>query len=229
MYETFEAAAADAVVASNGVAVGYDVPAAAGLYRDLLAGVQAKDYPAMFWLREALAGATTLFDLGGHVGLSYYGFRRYLPLDDDLAWIVCDMPSVVREGEALASARQAPGLRFTTNHSAMPRAEVLLASGSLQYLAEPLPALLRRADARPRHVVVNQMPTHPTRTFVTLQNIGVGLCPYRVSAIDALPDALAPLGYALVDRWNDPARTTAVPYHPETVPIEYTGYYFRRR
>jgi putative methyltransferase (TIGR04325 family) len=78
-------------------------------------------------------------------------------------------------------------------------------------------------------VVVNQMPTHPGREFYTVQHIGVAYCAYRVAAEDALPAALAPLGYELVDRWEDPSRRTAVPYHDAASPIAYSGYYLRRR
>ena len=225
VYGSFAEAAA---AGPAGAARGYDHAAAGGLYRDLLDAVRPKDYPALFWLRTALPGAREVFDLGGHVGVSFYAFQRYLDYPAGLRWTVCDMPAVAAEGEALARTRDASGLAFTSDSAQADGADVLLASGSLQYIPEPLDALLARLARAPRHVVVNQLPVHPGRGFVTLQNIGVAFCPYRVAAADALPAALAGLGYELVDRWEDPSRRTAVPYHAETTPIEYTGYYFRR-
>lgn len=223
VYASFAEAAA---AAPDGVPRGYDTSAAAGLYRDLLDCLQAKDYPALFWMREAIADATTVVDLGGHVGIAYYAFRDYLTLPATLRWVVCDTPAVVDEGAALAVARGETQLRFTADRGVIDDADVLLAAGVLQYLPESLDVLL--GTARPRHIVVNQTPTHPEREFVTLQNIGVAFCPYRVTAVDGLAERLAPLGYTLVDRWEDPARRTAVPYHAEAGPVAYTGYYFRR-
>jgi putative methyltransferase (TIGR04325 family) len=225
VYPSFEAAER---AAPAGTPQGYDHAAAGGLYRDLLSGVQAKDYPALYWLRRVLPGAARLFDLGGHVGVSFYAYRDYLEDAPALRWVVCDTPAVVREGEALARTRGASALAFTADPADADGADVLLASGSLQYIPETLDVLLGRLSATPRHLVVNQMPTHPSRGFVTLQNIGVAICPYRIAAVDALPAALRPLGYELVDQWDDPSRRTAVPYESDAGPIAYTGYYFRR-
>src|SRR5271156_2085432 len=36
------------------------------------------DYPAAFWLREALKTEDTVFDLGGGWGQGYYAYRNFL-------------------------------------------------------------------------------------------------------------------------------------------------------
>lgn len=226
VYDSFAAAAR---ATPDGAPRGYDHAAAGGLYRHFLDQVQAKDYPALFWLRQAVPDARTVFDLGGHVGVSYYAFRRYVEYPRGMRWVVCDVPAVVADGKALAHDRGDTGVTFTTDPAEATGADVLLASGSLQYIPEPFDELLGRLAERPRHVLVNQMPTHPEREFITLQNIGVAFCPYRVAAKDALPAALGRLGYELLDCWEDPSRRTAIPYHPETAPISYTGYYLRLR
>lgn len=208
--------------------LGYDHGAPAALYRDRLARIAAKDYPALFWLREALPEARTVFDLGGHVGVSFYGYRRYLDYPPGLRWVVCDVPAVAREGEALAQARGEASIAFTSDPREATGVDVLLASGALQYIEQPLHDLLAALPTPPRHVVVNQTPTHPGREFFTVQHIGVAYCPYRVAAEDAIPAGLAPLGYTLVDQWNDPSRRTAVPYETGASEIAYTGYYLRR-
>ncbi len=226
VYDSF-AEAADAAPA--GAALGYDHAGAAVLYRDRLDEIVPKDYPALFWLRDAIAGAGSVFDLGGHVGLSFYAFRRYLAYPPGLRWTVCDVPAVVAEGAKLASERGEAALGFTTEPGAMSGADVLLAAGSLQYIERPVDALIAGLDRPPRHVIINQMPTHATREFVTLQNIGVAFCPYRVARAGAVPEALGRLGYELVDRWDDPSRRVALPYHPEASPVSYSGFYLRRR
>jgi putative methyltransferase (TIGR04325 family) len=239
VYGSFAEAAAHA---PPGTPVGYqnaDPDAAAALYQERLDRLKPIDYPALFWVREALRTsppARRLFDLGGHVGMLYYASQKYLTGDGagaadaaPLRWTVCDVPAVVREGEAIARARGAASLDFTTDRRDLDGADVLLASGSLQYIEEPLPDLLASLARPPRHLVINQTPTHAEREFYTLQNIGVAICAYRIAARGGLSAALARLGYETVDYWEDPTRHTPVPYHPEASPVAYSGYYLRRR
>lgn len=226
VYATFEEAAQ---AAPREVPCGYDTPASAALYRDRMHTILPKDYPALFWLSQVLPGTRSLVDVGGHVGVLFYAFRNYVGYPEALRWTVCDVPAVTAEGEALARERGETQLGFTTRFEDAAAADVVLAVGSLQYIPRSLGSVLAAHPARPRHIIVNQTPTHPKREFYTLQNIGVAYCPYRIAAHDALPDALAPLGYDLVDSWEDPMRRTVVPYHPESGPIAYSGYYFRLR
>lgn len=226
VYASFAEAAAHVPPA---VPVGYDRDDAGTLYQERLDRVKVTDYPALLWMRAALPGVARVFDLGGHVGALYYAAPRYLDLAPSVRWTVCDVPAVAREGEALARARGAASLDFTSDPRDVDGADLLLASGSLQYIEQPIDALLAGLARPPRHVVVNQTPTHAEREFYTLQNIGVAVCPYRIAAHRGIPDALARLGYELVDSWDDPARRTEVPYHPEASPVAYSGYYLRRR
>lgn len=219
-----------AAAAPSAGALGYDHAAAAELYEDLLGEVRPKDYPVLFWLRDAIDGATRLFDYGGHVGLAYYAYRTRLALPPALVWTVCDVPSVAARGEQLAASRGVAGsLRFTGAFGDADGADVLLAAGSLQYIETPLDTLLSTLAAPPTHLLVNQTPTTTGAEFWTVQHIGVAYCPYRIANRDALPTALAARGYELVDRWHDPSRTFRLPYEPAVGPIEYTGYYLRRR
>ncbi len=61
------------------------------------------DYPIMFWLSKLLPDAKLLFDWGGHVGISYFGYRRYLSYPDGLNWLICDVPAVVALGQKIAA------------------------------------------------------------------------------------------------------------------------------
>src|SRR5690606_19469725 len=67
--------------------LGYDNAGAAALYRDRIERVFPSDYPAMLWLEKAFAqGVRHVFDLGGHVGVSYYAYQRYLRYPEGISW-----------------------------------------------------------------------------------------------------------------------------------------------
>lgn len=207
---------------------GYDHDEMAGYYRTRLARPQPEDYPAIFWLRPALAGARRVFDLGGHVGVAYHAFRRHLELPESLIWTVCDVPAVVRAGEEVARERGTPSLRFTTRQEDADGADVLYTAGALQYLPEgSLHALLGRVAGPPAHVIVNLTPLHATRSFVTVQATGHSFCAYTVACRGPFVEGMRALGYHLVDDWDLP-RSMEVPFAPWTRVEHYAGLYFRR-
>jgi putative methyltransferase (TIGR04325 family) len=226
VYRTFEEALA---AAPRGRPVGYDHAEMATLYDGVVGAVRASDYAVLFWLSKALDEARHVFDLGGHVGLGYYGYGKYLRLSPELVWTVCDVPAVVRQGRELATRRGATALRFTTRYEDIAGADVLHAAGSLQYL-EPgfLPRLLSSVQERPRHVFVQRTPLHPRREFITLQATGPTFCPYTVAHRETFVNGLAALGYEVVDEWRDDRRLE-VPFVDGTRIDHYTGLYFRRR
>lgn len=225
VFSTFAEAGASA---PRQAPVGYDVAPAAQMYRDRLARLFPSDYPPLFWLREFLPRVSHVVDLGGHVGVSYYSYRRHLALPASLRWTVCDVPAVAEAGRALAATEGASALRFVSELREAGACEVLFANGSLQYIEPPLTTLLRSLPSLPRHVLVNKTPTHATRSFVTLQNIGVTYCPYRIAARDELPAALAPLGYRLVDTWENADLRCEVPFEHDAGPVTYVGYALTR-
>ncbi len=199
------------------------------MYRDRLDQLFPSDYPVVYWLRRWAADIQQVLDVGGHVGVSYYAFRPYLVPEQLPQWTVCDVPSVVKAGIELARARNATDLTFVEHASEAAAASVVLAAGSLQYLQPSLPELLMSLPALPPYVLINKLPTHKRRTFATLQHIGVGYCPYRITAMDLPIDQLAPLGYQLEDRWTNPELSCDVPFEVDTGPITYRGYAFRLR
>jgi putative methyltransferase (TIGR04325 family) len=224
-YPTFAAAAA---AAPPRMAVGYDVTAAGAMYRERMNRVLLKDYPALLWLSRLMPKAHRLFDIGGHVGIMFYAYRRYLNFRDDLEWTVCDVPAVVKEGEAMARARDESNLSFTTRLDDVDGSDVVLATGSLQYIERSIGDLLGSLVTRPEHVLINETPTHPERDIITLQNIGVSICPYRIVRHGSILTAMTTLGYELVDSWEDPVRRTGIPFVTDGAEIAYSGFYFRR-
>lgn len=224
-FDTFAEAAADAPTI---VPTGYDTPATGAMYRDRIVRLNPSDYPLLFWLREVLTPGVRVFDLGGHVGITFFGFRRLLTYPEGMRWTICDVPAVVESGRSFAASQEKPWPDFTVERGDGDGAEVFLAAGVLQYVEETLPELLGRYRTPPRHVLVNKTPTHPSREFVTVQHIGVACCPYRIARADSLAEQLAPLGYRLVDDWVNADLSCSIPFQSNASPITYRGWYFRR-
>lgn len=227
VYETYDEALRDAPPT---LPTSYDVDGAGRMYHKQLEQIRVSDYPAVHWLSRLLSGGQRkVFDLGGHIGLSYYGFHRYLDYPADMRWTVHDVATVVSAGRDWAAKHDPEGrLAFTNSREDADGADVLFTSGALQYLDYTLPELLRRLDQPPSHVLINMVPMHPTRSYFTLQNIGFAICPYRISAVPEFIAGMEELGYSIVDRWESFERHLEVPFAP-TCDVEcYYGFYFRR-
>ena len=188
------------------------------------------DYPVLFWLRPLLQPGARVFDYGGHVGVHFYGYRRFLEFPAGLRWVVCEMPSVVASGQVLAEERcVADRLSFTTDVTTATGAHVLLASGVLQYVESPSPAeLLRSFEDPPRHLILNKLPLTDGEPYVTLQNGEIHYPAVRVLNRHAFIDSIRAVGYDLVDSWEDHVHRVVIPFHPERTVPWFSGLYFRR-
>ena len=227
VYDSHEAALADAPPSRPSH---YDVDATGRMYKDRFDSIRVSDYPLVHWLDELFArGERRLFDLGGHTGVSYYGFRRYVDYPPDLEWLIHDTPAAIRAGREIAGERDLDRrLRFTERREDAENHDILLAAGVLQYLDYTLPELLGGLRCPPRHVLVNLTPMHEARRFDPLQHIGIAVLPYR---IDCAPDFVAAMeaaGYRLVDRWESFERQLRIPFAPELLVDRYYGFYFVR-
>lgn len=225
VYDSFEAAAR---AAPRHRPLGYDNAESAQLYTTQ---IQSTDYAAMFWLGHALQeGLNRIFDLGGHVGIKYYAFRRVLHYPDDLSWTVCDVAAVVARGRELARSRAPEGrLHFTTDIAEAGQAQVLYASGSLQYLPHTLAELLDRLPHKPRRIIVNITPIHATTSYFTVNSIGTAYCPYRVQSRSEFVDAIVERGYYRHDEWDNTGKRLDLPEHPELSLDHYAGFCFDLR
>lgn len=224
VYRTFDAAQR---ALPAGRTQGYDNSAAASYYRERLERVYPADYPVLFWLSHCLPLAR-VFDLGGHVGVAFRAYRRYLPVESTEEWLVCDVPAVCDAGRELAKEWQTANLHFTSDRTAGSGSELFFASGSLQYLEVGLHDILSGLSARPRHVLVNQLPVSEHSTYYTTQSIGVSFCPYRIQSGPELLAGMAVLGYELVDRWHNAEKNCWIPLYPQHSLDHYEGFYFRQ-
>jgi putative methyltransferase (TIGR04325 family) len=206
---------------------GYDDANAANWYRHKLERIALDDYPVVYWLRDALQTGRSIFELGGHVGVAYYGYQSILEYPAGLQWTICDVPSVIAAGEALASERGRTNLRFVTSPTQSEGADIVLAAGSLQYIDAPsLAETLAGFRLRPRHILINNLPVCEHPGFVTLQYIGTAFCAYRIFNRREFVGELEGAGYRLVDSWQKP-RATRITGHPEKSFDHYTGFYFQ--
>lgn len=197
---------------------------------ETLRRVNARDYPLLYWLGEAIReGATRVFDFGGHVGVKYYSFRPYLRYPPELRWTVYDMPAVTAAGRRLAAQRDdASQLSFTDRLEDADGVDIFFATGSLQY-EETLPwTLLSRFRRLPAHLVLGGLPLTDGPRFVTLLNIGGGYCPYYVFNRAEMLDGIRSLGYSLVDTWPIPDKRCLIPFDEGRSVNGYTGLCFRR-
>jgi putative methyltransferase (TIGR04325 family) len=222
VFESFEEARA--AIPARGL-VGYDHPELAGWYREQLDHVQSEDYAALFWMERLLTGVQTVFDFGGHVGLHFHAWSRVLTLPEAVHWTVCEVAAVVEAGRALARERGVEQrLDFTTDVTKADGASVFVASGSLQYLQ---PGFLWRSltglRRRPRYLLLNKLPVHPSRDFITVQDTGASFHPYTVVSQPTLDTQLADLGYHRLDGWKASGLECRVPLQPELDVLEYSG------
>lgn len=208
---------------------GYDNDGSADLYRERTRRVFINDYPMIHWLGRFFGeGASTVFDIGGHIGIAYYAYRKYLDYPQALRWTVLDVPAVNAAGRRWADEHDAfRRLAFADDMSEASGCDILFAAGSLQYLRITLAGALEALPRKPRFLLLNSVPVHMRESYFTVQNIGVACCPYRVTAEREFLGGLAALGYRLLDRWENPQRHCTVPFHPELSLDRYFGFAFR--
>jgi putative methyltransferase (TIGR04325 family) len=187
----------------------------------------AFDYPILFWLSKLLPQCKLLFDWGGNVGISYFGYRGYLSYPDALNWLVCDVPAVTALGEVIASQEAVSHLRFTNSLDRIGDADLLLGAGSLNFMENPF-QILRSAASLPRHVLINKLPAFDLPSAVTLQNMGSAFCPYHLFNRSEFVSGFDELGYRLIDEWKNPDLSCEIPFFPQQSIAAYTGFYFTK-
>jgi putative methyltransferase (TIGR04325 family) len=224
VHDSFSAAQAAAPTSRP---VGYDNDASAELYSPQ---ISAWDYPALFWLGRSLdEGLRSVFDLGGHIGIKFYAFKRLLAYPPELRWRVCDVPAVIGRGAEIARSKGAETqLGFTSNPLDASGFDVLYASGSLQYLPQTIGRMLDQMAIKPRRILLNTTAVHTERTYYTVNSIGTAFCPYRVQSHDELTGELVRHGYRRRDGWENAGKALIVPLTDGYSLDHYSGFCFDR-
>jgi putative methyltransferase (TIGR04325 family) len=198
------------------------------MYRHRMEKANQSDYAVLFWLKDIFDEHSFVFDFGGHVGVSYHGWRNYLAYRPGMRWLVHDVPAIVQVGAELARERPCPGLAFTSDIADGRGCTIFLAAGSLQYVDESLPSLLARMGSLPHHLIVNKMPMYDGEAFVTVQSTGRAFHPYRIYNRAAFVTDVAALGYRVVDEWTNRETHCEIPFTRGRDIEAYSGYYFVR-
>jgi putative methyltransferase (TIGR04325 family) len=218
-----------AVLASpTGKLVGYDHSEVVTIDEEALEELNPADYPVLFWMAPLLAETKTVFDLGGNIGVAYYVYRRYLNFPPDLRWLVGEVPQTVAAAREFASSRGEERLAFTAERAEAEGAEIYFTSGALQYIEEPFAEMIGRLREKPRHLLINRVPLCAGPGFITLQNNGTWVVPYKIVNEAEFIASLTGLGYELVDHWRI-HRSLQVLTSPEHFVENYQGMFLRRR
>jgi putative methyltransferase (TIGR04325 family) len=210
-----------------GKLAGYDHDSVVDVSKELMQQVPLWDYPILYWLGRLAPEIARIVDAGGHIGVKYRAFGPYLDLDR-IDWIVYDLPALVKAGRAQRRSQDRT-LSFVDRIDDAPAADVLLASGLLPYLHEPLTDLVRRLRVPPRHILLNKVITRDGPTVVTLENFGSAEVPYQIRNVGDVPAALADLGYDIIDTWTIESLAHRIQTHPELGRCAYRGYVARLR
>lgn len=223
VYPDFATATADAP-ASKPLGYNNEAPASVEMYRYRMQALSPCDYPVAFWLSRLIAPDYKLLDFGGHVGVLYYALQKYLTFPESFEWQVCDLPAVIKEARKLANANgNAAHLSFVEDPEKAGLNDLVLFSGSLQYIDQSISSLIERLPYRPTYLLINMLPVHPRESYVTLENISTAFCPYRIHSSDELLGEIEKVNGEVIDEWRNADKECVIPYHPEYSLDHYYG------
>ena len=186
------------------------------------------DTPLIPWLKLAFNDSSTVFDLGGNVGVSYYAFKQHLYFPEHLRWTVCEVPEIAKAGKKIAEENNTQELSFTTEFTEADGTDILLTCGTLQYIEPSLAQLLTQLKKKPKHLLINYVPFYDGETYVTLQNIGYAYSPYKIQNKTEFIESLISLGYEYVAGWASD-RNCTIPFHKDRTVREYSGFYLKAK
>jgi putative methyltransferase (TIGR04325 family) len=208
--------------------VGYDHEEVARLHEARAEEFNPADAPVLARLEGLLPQARAVFDLGGNLGVAWYAYRHRLAFPERLRWTVCEVPAIAAAGRELAAKKNAGQLFFTDRREDADGADIYFSCGALQYIEEPLSAMLAKLGNPPRHLLINRVPFCDGPAFITLQNNGDWLSPYKVENRDEFIRGVESCGYELIDSWKI-ARRLEVLMSPQHHAENFHGMYFRRK
>jgi putative methyltransferase (TIGR04325 family) len=216
--------------------IGYNDASLAKKYQQMLEGnnwensgrvIRSSDYPAMFWLKCMFDdGCTKIVDFGGNVGIHYYTYAGYLKYPANLEWTICEVPEISKVGKELCKIRGETKLFFTTDLDSFDGKDILIASGSIQYV-EDIALTIDSYKHKPKHLLINRLPLYDGKQFVTLQNGGEVFYPQFVFNKDDFLASIERIGYELIDIWQYKDDSCYIPFDREHSVSAYSGLYAR--
>lgn len=204
----------------------YDNQDSAKMYKTMAAKLFPHDYPNLFWLENKREEINTVYDFGGHFGMKYYAYKKYLKKHETLNWFVHDMPAVMDEGEKHAKDQNVDAhLKFCRDRSNINRSDFFMALGSLQYIDLTMKDLFANLQKKPKYVLIT-IPCSAKPTYYTVNSIGTANCAYIIRNRDQFIEEMNSLGYELTDAWDIPNKKMEIPFHEEYSLHQYNGHFF---
>ncbi len=191
--------------------------------------IEIIDYPVLFWLQRIIKPGDTLFDFGGHVGVTYRKYASYLDYPDDFYWIVGEQDVVVKLGQEILDKKDGPHLSFVTDFNQAASATIFHAAGCIQYVEQPLASLLVKLETLPQHLILTKVPLYQQPTKVTLQNTGYSISPNWLFNRELFIEDICRLGYELIETWPCPGRRNYIRFHAEYNVEQMSGLYFKQK
>lgn len=185
------------------------------------------DFKAMEQVIPHLDQIGSIFDLGGNVGNICYCYRQYFGIPDSINWTVLDIPEITEIGSKLARERHAHNLDFVTAWSKDSAFDLLIASGSIHYLAETLDEKIAHLAAKPKFVLINRTPLTAGDEFCAVQDAGAYMVACVVRNRGELVRKMESLGYRLVSQWQCEECSLSIAFDPDHTIESYTGMFFR--
>lgn len=203
---------------------GYDDTRVAPVAFDLMCRVAPFDYPVLFWLQSLAKPGMSILDAGGHLGTKYLAFRDYVPVAD-MTWTVFDLPQIIDVARAWQGQGKLPQeIRFESDAGTVPRCDLMIASGLLQYLDRPFAAFVDDLPEKPRHILLNKVAMRDGPTIVTLEKIGPNRVPYQIRNQPEFEAGIRAAGYKIRDRWPIPSLAHKIRWHPRAGSSASFGY-----
>ena len=223
LYPTYAAAVAD--IPPSRLA-GWNHDDTSTLWVNQIDPVRLSTYPVFFWLSRLTHDRSVVVDVGGSIGLTYYGYRRYAGLPPGASWTVVEVPKLCEQGRRIAEREGATNLAFIDRLKDAPPCDILLSAGALQYMEHSIPGLIESFPAKPTYVLLNKLTITPNAECWTLQNYGPAVTPQRMFNEREFLDYFAGHGYQLRDRWLVDDLDCLIPFHPRHFIRHLSGFLF---
>ena len=233
VFETFDRASESAPKTKS---IGYNDAELAQEYRRMLEQnnwennhliIRSYDYPVLFWLKSIFSeDCHNVVDFGGNIGIHYYTYSQYLKYPKNVEWTICEVPEIAKVGRELAATRGAGKLFFTSDFDSFNDRDILIASGSVQYV-EDIALKLDLCERKPKHLLINRLPLYDGERFVTLQNGGNVFYPQFIFNKTEFIRSIEKIGYEAIDIWEDRHDSCYIPFHQDRSLSFYTGLYAR--
>lgn len=156
-----------------------------------------------------------VLDFGGSLGSSYFQNRKILGYLNNVDWCVVEQPGFVRAGRRYLNDA---GLKFFSSLDELPAfsPDLLILSGVLQYLPDPIGILSSCLSLDPAVVVIDRTSytKHPVSSgSVRIQNVRSSIYkasyPCHFFSEPLIVGTVCRSGYSLVDRFSCPDKLSS--------------------